>query len=280
MNKTYQQIIIIAGFALLLSATGRSQETSADHVAVPLHDPARPALVKAGLMQGGITVKGYDGKEVVVEARLRKGDSDDEEKADKKAAGLKRIDIATTGLTVEEEDNVVNINTGMGHRPIDLVIQVPFKTSLKLGCMSDGDIRAEKVDGEIEANNMNGAVILTNVSGVVVAHSLNGAVRVNLERVTPDKPMSFSTMNGDIEVTLPGDTKTTVKMETQNGSIYSDFDIALTPGPRQPTVEDGRKDGGKYRVVIEKARVGTINGGGPEFQFKTVNGNIQIQKAR
>jgi DUF4097 and DUF4098 domain-containing protein YvlB len=92
--------------------------------------------------------------------------------------------------------------------------------------------------------------------------------------------MSFSTMNGDIEVTLPGDTKTTVKMETQNGSIYSDFEILLNAGPHQPTVEDGRKDGGKYRVVIEKARVGTINGGGPEFQFKTVNGNIQIQKAK
>ncbi len=280
MKKAYQQIIIIAGCALLLSGTGWSEEASADRVSVPLRDPARPALVKASLMMGGITVKGYEGKEVIVEARLRSSDSDGEEKAEKKASGLKRIEIATTGLTVEEEDNVVNINTGMGNRPVDLVIQVPFKTSLKLGCMNDGDILAEKVDGEIEANNLNGAVTLTNVSGVVIAHSLNGAVRVNLEKVTPDKPMSFSTMNGDIEVTLPGDTKTTVKMETQNGSIYSDFDIALTPGPRQPTVEDGRKDGGKYRVVIEKARVGTINGGGPEFQFKTVNGSIQIQKAK
>ena len=247
---------------------------------MPLRDPARPALVKCSLMAGGITVKGYDGQEVIVEARLRPGDSDDEEAANKKPGGLKRIDLATTGLMVEEDDNVVNIKTGLGHRAVDLVIQVPFKTSLKLSCLNEGDIRAEKVEGEIEANNMNGAVTLTNVSGVIIAHSLNGPVRVNLERVTADKPMSFSTMNGDIDVTLPGDTKAKVKMETQNGSIYTDFDIQMSPDPRQPGVEDGHKEGGKYRVIIDKARFGTISGGGPEFQFKTVNGTIRIQKAK
>ena len=279
MKNVYQQIII-SGCAFLLSVAGICQETPADRVSVPLRDSSRPARVKANLMTGGITVKGYDGKEVVVEARLRKHGSDDEEKPDKKAAGLKRIDILTAGLTVEEEDNVVSVSAGPTHRAVDLVIQVPFKTSLKLGCMNDGDVMVEKVEGEIEASNLNGGVTLTNVSGVVVAHSLNGEVNVNLEQITPDKPMSFSTLNGDIDVTLPSDTKATVKMETQNGSIYSDFEIQMNTSPREPKVEDGRKGGGKFRVVIEKARFGSINGGGPEFRFKTVNGNIHIRKGK
>jgi len=85
--------------------------------------------------------------------------------------------------------------------------------------VNDGNILVENVEGEIEANNLNGSVTLTNVSGVVVAHSLNGAVVTQMEKVTPDKPMSFSTLNGDIDVTLPAVIKATVKIETQQGSI-------------------------------------------------------------
>ena len=278
--KRLKQSIGIIGGAFLLGVAALGQETPADRVSVPLRDSSRPALVKANLMTGGISVKGYDGKEVVVEARLRKHGSDDEEKPDKKTEGLKRIDILTTGLTVEEDDNVVSVSTGPTHRAVDIVIQVPFKTSLKLGCMNDGDVMVEKVEGEIEASNLNGGVTLTNVSGVVVTHSLNGEVNVNLEQITPDKPMSFSTLNGDIHVTLPSDTKATVKMETQNGSIFSDFEIQMNTSPREPKVEDGRQGGGKFRVVIEKARFGSINGGGPEFRFKTVNGSIHIRKGK
>src|SRR5438128_22882 len=240
-------------FVPLLAWTVCGQELPADRVSVPLRDSSRPGLVKANLMAGGITVKGYDGKEVIVEARLRHGHSGDGDKPDKQTGGLKRIDVATTGLAVEEEDNVVSVSTGPSHRAVDLFIQVPFKTSLKVGCLNDGDIVAEKVEGEIEANNLNGGVTLTNVAGVVVAHSLNGEVNVHLERITPAKPMSFSTLNGDIDVTLPSDAKATVKMETQNGGIYSDFEIQLSPGPRPPIGEDGRKEGGRYRIVIEKA---------------------------
>ena len=289
MNQTIKQFQImkrlkhsigIIGGAFLLGVAALGQETQADRVSVPLRDSSRPALVKANLMTGGITVKGYDGKEVVVEARLRKHGSDDEEKPDKKTEGLKRIDILTTGLTVEEEDNVVSVSTGPTHRAVDIVIQVPFKTSLKLGCMNDGDVIVEKVEGEIEASNLNGGVTLTNVSGVVVAHSLNGEVLTQMEKVTPDKPMSFSTLNGDIDVTLPSDLKAKVKLETQNGEIYSDFEIGFDKTPRQPTVEDGRKEGGRYRIVFDKGVVGTINGGGPEIRFRTLNGNIHVRKGK
>jgi len=241
-------------------------------------DPSRPGLVKVNLASGGITVKGYDGKEVVVEARLR--GTEPSKKGDKKIEGLKRIEIATTGLTVEEEDNVVSVSTGPMNRTVDLTLQVPSATSLKLGCMNDGGILVQKVEGEIEVNNLNGPVTLTHVSGVVVAHSQNGEVLIQMDKVTPDKPMSFSTLNGDIDVTLPPDIKAKVRLETQNGAIYSDFEIGLDRNPRPPAVEDGRKEGGRTRIQFDKGVVGTINGGGPEIQFKTVNGNIQIRKGK
>jgi DUF4097 and DUF4098 domain-containing protein YvlB len=276
--KYLQTIVRLAGGTVLLAATMLGQEIPADRVSVPFRDPSRPGLVKVTLMAGAITVKGYDGKEVVVEARLRGGKSARNEKTDNKAEGLKQINIATTGLTVEEEDNVVSVSTGSIHHAVDVSLQVPTSTSLKLSCMSQGGILVEKVTGEIEANNLNGSITLTNVSGVVVAHSLNGEVRTQMDQVAPDKPMSFSTLNGDIDVTLPPDIKAKVKLETQNGAIYSDFDIGLDKNPRAPTVEDGRKDGGRFRIVFDKGVVGILNGGGPEIQFKTVNGHIHLRK--
>jgi hypothetical protein len=62
--------INLYAFLLVASLAGIAQETP-DRVNVPLTDPSRPAVVHASLMNGGITVTGYNGKEVIVEARAR-----------------------------------------------------------------------------------------------------------------------------------------------------------------------------------------------------------------
>ena len=87
------------------------------------------------------------------------------------------------------------------------MIQVPVNTSLKLSCINGGNIVVEDISGEIEVNNINGGVKLTNVSGSVIAHALNQNVIVKLNKITPDKSMSFSSLNGDVDVTLPADAK-------------------------------------------------------------------------
>jgi hypothetical protein len=55
--------------------------------------------------------------------------------------------------------------------------------------------------------------------------------------------------------------------------------VQLTATAPQQVVEDGRSQGGKYRVKVDKTVHGKINGGGPEIQFKDFNGNIYIRKA-
>jgi DUF4097 and DUF4098 domain-containing protein YvlB len=117
-------------------------------------------------------------------------------------------------------------------------------------------------------------------------HAITSAMRVmtffpltrSINSVTPDKAMSFSTMNGEIDVTLPANTKANVKLKTDHGDIFTDFDIKLDATARPPQVEDNRKNGGRYRVQFDRGTNGTINGGGPEIQFTTFNGNILIHK--
>lgn len=192
---------------------------------------------------------------------------------------MKRISgAATTGLEVEEENNTVSIGAHSMKNAVDLTIQVPFSTSLKLDTNLQGDIVVEKVGGEIEVKNMNGSNTLTDVSGIVIAETMNGDVTVSLNKVTPDKPMSFSSMNGDIDVTFPADLKANVKMKTERGDIFSDFDVVLKPGLQK--VEEGQKEKGKFHISFDKSIFGSINGGGPDVQFNTFNGNIYIRKKK
>jgi hypothetical protein len=253
-------------------AQGQTQ-SGVDRIPVALSDPSRPARVKVSMVNGGITVKGYEGKEVVVEARVRNRENARNE------GGPKRLAISTTGLSVEEENNEVNINTESYMRPIDVSVSVPVHTSLKLRAVNDGDIVVTGVDGELDVDDINGAVTLNNVSGSVVAHALNGHVHATLTKVDPQKAMAFSSLNGDIDVTFPADLKANVSIRSDQGDVFSDFDVQLQAAAPQPVVEDSRRHGGKYRVKIDKTVRGTINGGGPEIQFRNFQGKIYIRKA-
>jgi len=204
------------------------------------------------------------------------------------------IDLAGRSVTAPVEGGVEAIGavslTSVGYGMLDHVPQVGGRWSQPVFMddaeeslhvlVNGGDIVVDRISGEIEVNNVNGGVTLTNVSGSVIAHALNKNVVVKLEKITADKSMSFSSLNGDVDVTLPADTKARVKLKTDNGEIYSDFEVKMDASSQRPVVEDGRPNRGKYRVRIDHAMYGTINGGGPEFQFQTFNGNVYIRKPK
>ena len=102
---------------------------------------------------------------------------------------------------------MISVSTGLSHRPVDAIIQVPTRTSLNLNAINDGDIRVDQVQGELEVSCLNGAVTLTQVSGSAIAHALNGDVKVTFASIDPNKSMSFSSLNGDIDVTFPASFK-------------------------------------------------------------------------
>jgi hypothetical protein len=295
-------IIRLAGIIILLWAAGmanNAQESQADHAVVNFSNPAKPGTLEVDLSEGSIIIRGYEGKEVIIDARwrerlLKKEEETPPEQPEEKtqeeiarekaqtekAKGMKMIEVESSGLTIEEEENVIQVSVEHGKRAVDLVIQVPFSASLRLSCHDDeGGITVDGVSGEIEVNTSDGPIILTNVSGPVVADSSDGEIKATFGKVTPGKPMSFSAMDGDIDITLPFDVKASLKMKTDEGKIFTDFDVRLTPS-QQKKEEDERKDGGGYRVSFEKVTLGLINGGGVEIQLTAYEGNIYVRKAK
>jgi DUF4097 and DUF4098 domain-containing protein YvlB len=252
-----------------------AQDPAGDRVTVPLSRPGQPATIQASLLKGSITVHGYDGKDVVVEAKAN-SNAGRPERLPKKAEGLRRIDAAGTGLRVEEADNVISI--GAAHNSDgSIVVQTPVNTSLKLSALH-GEIVVERISGEVAAKSTNGGITIRNVSGAVTANTLNGDLIVVFERVAEGKPMAFSSFNGDVDVTLPGAVKANIKAKAGRGDLYSDFDVKLEPA-RKPTTESAAGKG-KYKIVFDRTVTGSINGGGPELQFTTFNGEIFIRRAK
>src|SRR5205085_4495364 len=99
------------------------------------------------------------------------------------------------------------------------------------------------------------------------------------DRINPTKAMAFSSMNGDVDVTFPADLKATLSLRSDQGDVLSDFDVQLEPRAPAQTTTEGTREHGKFRVKIDKAIRGTINGGGQAIQLKNFNGNIYIRKA-
>jgi len=250
-----------------------------DKVTVPLSSPSQPATVKARLISGSITVTAGTGSQVVVEAEARGRERGRDRGSDRNIPpGMHRIDGGGHGFNVEEDHNVVTVIPDFGGQGMNLTIQVPVNTSVELKTVNGGHIDVTGISGDLDVENVNGAVTLQNVSGAVSAHTVNGSLTVGLDRVTPDKPMSFSSLNGKVDVTLPADAKARLRLKTTNGAVYSDFDVKMEPDTSKPVVEDGRGQGGKYRIRMERAVYGSINGGGPEYSFQTMNGSILIHK--
>src|SRR5258708_12242674 len=193
MKRVLLTILAAAGVAAW------AQDASSEHITVPFSDPSRPKMVKVSLINGSITVKAYNGKEVIVEAR---GDAGRGRRRPEPPAGMHRIDTSP-GLQVEESENTIVIGVSDINRTSEISLQVPMDTSLRLRSINGGNIGVEGVSGDLDIDNTNGNVAVSHVSGSVVAHALNGRALGSLDRATPNKAMSFTPLTPNIAFPLP-----------------------------------------------------------------------------
>jgi len=235
MKKTIKKNIQFLGIAFVILMAGGflcAQEKAADKATVPFSNPDEPGLVKVGVQHGSITVTGYNGKEVMVEARVReKLVTDEEIERNEKAKGLKLVQIDSTGLRVMEDENVMRISVSSYKQTVDISVRVPYATSVSISARENGDVKVENVNGEIEVTNHEGNIDLTGISSAVVAHAYNGEIKAVFKSVSPDLPMSFTSWEGDIDITLPADTKANLKMKSRQGEVYTDFDLQIVRNP-------------------------------------------------
>ena len=316
-------LTVLSGVAIVQAQS----DSNTNRLTVPFSDPSRPGTVNVSVFQGGITVRASTGRDVIVTSGDQRV-SNSRDQPSGKGAGLRRLS-QPAGLAVTEENNVMTISSGRLTGGSDVELQVPARTNLKLSTVNGDQILVERIEGDIEVTAVNGSIMLTDVAGAAVVHSTNGEVKVTLRQVTPQKPMSFTSFNGDVDVTLPPNTKANLKMRTDHGEVLTDFDVQiqqrpatstsspgtafppfppLPPLPPLPPVAPGadsterqaerqRQAAERQRQAAERQRqardgkvgtrieldssiYGSVNGGGPEFELRTFNGNIYLRKGK
>jgi Uncharacterized conserved protein len=126
----------------------------------------------------------------------------------------------------------------------------------------NGLVEVHNVGGEVRANTVNGRVEVTTRSGPVNANTVNGDIDVSMGSLSRDGEMRFRTVNGSVTVETPPGLDANVSMETMHGSISSDWPVQLSGkfGPRHAE--------------------GTIGRGGRSIRLTTLNGSVELRKAR
>lgn len=257
-----------------LGALASAQQEGGGPITIAFSDPSRPGRLRIELLHGTITIKGVDRRDVAIEVRQRGGKP---LARSPEPPGLRRL-TQNASFTVNEDANEVRVESASFSRALELDIQVPLRTSLKLSAVNGDGIAVEGVEGDIEIESVNGLVSLVDVAGSVVANSVNAPVRATLTRMTAQKAMAFTSFNGAVDVTLPHAVKASFKLRSDQGDVFTDFDIDLRPATA-PAAEETRPRG-RYRLEVNRAIYGTVGGGGPEIELRSFNGNVYLRRGQ
>ncbi|MDD3178773.1 MAG: DUF4097 family beta strand repeat-containing protein [Opitutaceae bacterium] len=243
MNSPIRFFSLFALALGVLAGSARATESGTPFI-VGFSDPAKSGTLKVDLLWADLHIRGSDSAEVRILTTMPSRGA-----ATPQPDGLRRLD-KDVSFDVVEKNNVITLTIGDGGIPstvhdAQFEIEVPKSTALVLRTEAGGDIRIDNVEGDIDINSMNGEVILNGVAGSTVVNTMNGGIKTTYKS-TPQKPVSLSSMNGEIALQLPADTKANVRLRTHNGAIYTDF-----PESAMPTRSEGR--GGEIDPATAKA---------------------------
>jgi hypothetical protein len=296
LNKSlFTFVMLLISVYSMAQATPKAQPAPKEELSVKLTSPDKPFRLSIGLIEGNIKILTHTGKEILVEAELQPEKKKPESNTNQNQGSNTNININqhtnTPGLrqtkenstingkyvTVTETDNTVRIGQVDPYARVNVIIKVPTNmVKVKLTIALSGEVSVKDISGETEVNNPNGSIALTNISGSAVATTINGNITVTFASVTENMPMAFSTLIGKIDVTFPRSLKANMNVQSNAGTLFSDYHIVFDGTPKVDTV----KAPTLYRASIAGKLSGKINGGGAEMLMKNMNGNIYIRRAK
>ncbi|MGE5419209.1 MAG: DUF4097 family beta strand repeat-containing protein [Chloroflexota bacterium] len=218
--------------------------------------------------KGSVKITGYDGDLIVVTASLRFPESEKTV-----AGGLHKIEQNPVDMRAEVNGRNVLLLSSAAGKTVDFDIKIPMWFSLNVKSLDNGNVELLNVSGVIEVVNNNGNITLENITGAAVLSSVYGKISASFREVKPGAPMMFTSFEGDITVALPSTVNANLRMKSDKGGIYSDFNIQ--PVKRQPVV---RQTENTAVYSLEDWTTGSINNGITDFVLKTYSGNITLKK--
>ena len=247
-----------------------------------------------------VRVKGLPGDEATLRATFEIRAAGDEE-ADRIFEELKlRVDAGGSQLLVEERSGGPDIGAaisrlfgGRGHVELSIEAMLPRAAELRLEGAS-ADVQAEGLRGEQRYSTISGDLYLTDLGGSVRANSVSGDVTI---RASEPVDVRVEAVSGDLSVIAPrleglratsvsGDLEVEGRLgggEFRVETVSGDLTVGLVGGAtfevRGLSTDirseldhriEGRRD--RRRVLVD--------GGGPEFAFSSMSGDLDVRRPR
>mgnify|MGYP005815292851 CR=1 FL=1 len=212
-----------------------------------------------------VRVEAYDGTAIQIESGNQGGRPE-------RAEGLKPLsargeDNTNLGLNVTAEGNVVTIFQAARREQGVFRIKVPKGMKIKIehtGQWEGGKIEVHKVSTELEISGRFNDVYMEDVTGPALVNTVYGKLEAKFSSLSQAGPTSLVSVYGDVDVTLPENTKANINVKTPYGEAYSDMNI-----------EFPKSDGMKK---LSSAINGTLNGGGVDLEITASYQNVYLRK--
>ncbi|MDQ1086889.1 hypothetical protein [Siphonobacter sp. SORGH_AS_1065] len=208
--------------------------------------PLKTKKVSFLISNAEVAIQGYDGTDIVIEA---KGVTPPPKEAEGlKAVGAGGTDNTGINLSSQTENGVTIFKTALRQDEISYVIRLPKNTDLlwKSGnnfFANDDELTITGIEGEIEVRTASTNINLKDITGPVIAYSTMGKISAQFSKVNQNKPISLSTSHEAIDVSLPSDTKASVILDASQGNAFTDFDLLPLPEKEAKQSESQSVDG-------------------------------------
>lgn len=224
---------------------------------------------------GEVSLQNASGNAIVIESDFNL------EKPDR-AEGLKLLgsaeDNTDLGVNVSEENGVISIQGATRQvRDYKYKVLIPAGMAVNLDYGSPfakNDVIVESFTGSLEIKTLNANVKISKSSGPFTINTISGDLEVSFDKINQSEPTSLASVNGIIDVTIPGSDKANIEISTINGNVYNNLDL-------QSVAKEKEKDRHAYGMDAIRMQGGnsyTLNGGGQKVYLKSISGNIYLRK--
>ncbi len=283
------KIVLIAFLGLATQLKAQKQEETINKQ-VEITSRVSDYMFIAKNVNGPITVTGYDGNtvEVTVKKVIKADDIEDVTKGmeelsyeiEKKNNRILLYPKAPFIQYKEDKRWGLQMNGCNNEGPdydfyAEYTIKIPRKMKLNVSTINRGDIMVKNIQTSVlEVNNINGAITLDKVSGKSDIRTINGNIDVVYVQ-NPGAKSNYSTINGKITLHCLKNLGADVSFESMHGDFYTDFDVTEVVSNTTKSKSSGKRD---IAYVIKSKPVMKIGEGGPNYNFKTLNGDVYIKR--
>lgn len=204
---------------------------------------------------GGVSVRGWDRRDVLIRAKVQARARSRED-----AQALAReLRVVTEGGSVRTEGPSSSWTRRRGWT-VTYEIWAPRGLDVDLET-TNGGVRIADLRGRLRAETTNGGVTLTDVAGDVRARATNGGITVAVAGTRFEGTgIDAETTNGGVTLMLPEGFNGRLALEATNGGLhFDDFPITLQ---------------GRIGKRIET----TLGSGGPMIRAVTTNGGVRVRR--